>query len=64
MLGVLDILRDLLGVKGLLETVVDVLDFLCHLAIVALAIGMSSFRMLCMSFSILKCDMIDAAFQR
>lgn len=59
MLGVLDVLRDwlmllLLGDRALTLAEVAVLAFLCHLAIGALVMGMSSFNKLCMSVSKLK----------
>lgn len=44
----------LLGDRALVLAEVDVLAFLCHLAIGALVMGMSSFNTLCKSVSKLK----------
>lgn len=46
-----DRLELLLGDRALVLAEADVLAFLCHLAIGALVMGMSSFNTFCISFS-------------
>lgn len=63
LLGVFDELRDTLadfpGDKPLRADVFDELAFLCHLAMGAFVIGMSSFKMLWMSFSNPNCAILS-----
>ena len=64
MLGVFDELSDTLadlpGDRPLrAEDVLDELAFLCHLAMGAFVMGMSSFKILSMSFSNPKCDILS-----